>query len=356
MAATILKKIYYSPGHQAAFSSLERLYTSTGKKIKKSKIQEWLQKQRTYTLHRSRRKRFQRNFYCVNNINDLWQADLICWESLAEFNDGYKYILVVIDVFSKYVYTVPLKSKSADSVVNAFETIFEKITRMPMQMSTDKGREFRNNKFQQLMKKNHIQYDVVEDDQNKACIAERMIRTLTNLIHRFFTAENTLRYVDVLQKLTDTYNYRKHRSIDMAPADVNETNILQVYENLNRHRKIISKKEKLKVGDHVRVSRNKHIFSKEYTPNYSHEIFLIKKVIKRQPPVYKLEDLMHEEITGIFYEQEVQKVTLNKNSEYFIDKILQTRKKAGRKEALVAWEGWPSKFNSWVDYNKIKNL
>lgn len=356
MAAKQLKKIFYKPGHPAAFSTLGRLYDATDKTIKKSTILKWLQQQKAYTLHKPRRKRFQRNFYDVNNIADLWQADLICWESLADHNDGYKYILVVIDVFSKFTFTVPLLSKTADSIITAFKSIFDIPTLKPIQLSTDKGGEFRNKKFQQFMKKHQVQYDVVEDDQNKACVAERMIRTLTGLIHKYFTANNTIRYIDVLQKLTRTYNHRKHRSIGMAPSDVNNHNIVQVYKNLNKHRKSSTKAPKCKVGDYVRVSKNKHLFSKEYTPNYSHEIFMIKKVLLRQPIVYKLEDLMNEEITGIFYEQEVQKVIMNEKTEYLIDKILKTRNKRGKKQVLVSWIGWPDKFTSWVNLTEIKNL
>jgi hypothetical protein len=354
MESRQLKKIFYDPSNPASFSTLEKLYDATGRKIKKSVIQKWLQKQKAYTLHKPRRKRFKRNYYDLTNFSDLWQSDLICWESLASQNDGYKYILVVIDVFSKFAYTVPLKAKTADSIIEAFKLIFEKTDLKPMQLSTDKGGEFRNKKFQMFMKKNNIRYDVVEDDQNKSSVAERFIRTITTLIHKYFSAFDTTRYVDILQKLTHSYNRRKHRSIGMAPVEVNETNILQVHANLNKHRKKLMKSPKCKVGDYVRVSKNKHLFEKNYTPNYSHEVFRVDKVILREPIVYKLKDLMEEEISGIFYEPEVQKITFDENTEYLIDKIMKTRTKLGRKESYVSWQGWPDKFNSWIDSKLIK--
>jgi Integrase core domain/Chromo (CHRromatin Organisation MOdifier) domain len=356
MASKRLTKLFYDPSNPASFSTLEKLYDASGRKIKKSVIQKWLQKQKTYTLHKPKRKRFKRNFYNVNNIADLWQTDLICWESLANHNDGYKYILVVIDVFSKFAYVVPLKSKTADSIIVAFKHIFDQTDLKPLQLSSDKGGEYRNKKFQKFMKNNNIRFDVVQDDQNKSSVAERFIRTITTLIHKYFTAENTLRYVDVLKKLTHSYNHRKHRSIGMAPVEVNETNILKVYENLNKHRNESVKKPKCKVGDYVRVSKNKHLFEKNFTANYSHEVFIVDQVILRKPIVYKLKDLMGEEISGIFYEPEVQKVIFDANSEYLIDKIIETRSKSGRKQSLVRWKGWPEKFNSWVDTKLIKKI
>jgi transposase InsO family protein len=351
-----LSSIYYDPKHPAAFSTLNALYDAVNRSISKDTIGLWLEKQKTYTLHRPKRKRFPRNFYNIDNIGDLWQTDLICWENLAKYNDDFKYILVVIDCFSKYAYTVPLKSKNADTVVDAFKKIFESAKPTPLRMSSDRGKEFLNKKFQSLMKKHEIKFDVVEDDQNKACIAERFIRTITTLIYKYFTSENTLRYIDVLQQLTHSYNNRTHRTIGMPPAAVNDGNILEVYHNTMKNRKIINKPPKCHVGDHVRVSRNKHIFSKNYTPNYSHEIFVVRKVILRRPVVYKLKDLMGEKITGVFYEQEIQKVAYNENDDFFIDKIIDTKKKGRRTLALVTWSGWPEKFNSWVDLNDIKRL
>jgi transposase InsO family protein len=351
-----LRQYITTPKHPAAFSTLKALYKATDRSISKKNITKWLEKQKAFTLHRPKRKRYPRNFYDVDNIGDLWQTDLICWESLAEYNDGYKYILVVIDCFSKYAFTVPLKSKKSMDVVNGFIQIFDKVPVKPLRLSSDRGKEYTNKNFQNLMEKHGIKFDVVEDDQNKSCIAERFIRTITTLIYKYFTAENSLRYIDVLQPLTHSYNHRKHRTIGMAPADVNDGNILTVYKNIIRNRKQVDKKPKCKVGDHVRITRNKHIFSKNYTPNYSHEIFIIRKVILRQPIVYKLKDLMGEKLTGVFYEQEIQKVAYNENDEYYIDKIIDTKKKAGRKVAYVSWQGWPEKFNSWIDYSLIKKL
>jgi Integrase core domain len=351
-----LKKIYYDPKNPAAFSTLEKLYEATDKTISRSKIKEWLQKQNTYTLHKPKRKRFTRNFYDVDNIGDLWQADLICWESLASYNDGFKYILVVIDVFSKFAFTVPMRSKNSSEVLSAFEKIFNSDVRPPLRLQTDKGREFNNSKFIKYMQKHSVLYDVVQDDQNKSCVAERLIRTLKGLIYKYLTSVNSLRYVDVLHHLTSSYNNRKHSSIGMQPSQVNDSNILIVWKNLNKKRRHIDNKTKHKEGDHVRVSKNEHIFSKGFTPNWSEEVFIIKQVILRNPVVYRLIDLANEDIKGVFYEKEIQKIIFDENTSYLIDKIIKTKTKSGRKLAFVSWRGWPEKFNSWIDYKLIKKF
>jgi hypothetical protein len=114
------------------------------------------------------------------------------------------------------------------------------------------------------------------------------------------------------------------------------------------------KKPLCKIGDIVRISLNKHIFSKGYDPNWSEEVFKIDKIILREPIVYCLKDLAEEAIEGVFYEKEVQKVIINEDTNYLIDKIVQTRYRNGIREAYVKWRGYSDKFNSWIVYTKIK--
>jgi len=98
---------------------------STGKQKQKTDIKSWLLKQHAYTLHRAVRKRFPRNPYTVNNINDVWESDLVDVQGHSKCNDGIKYLLTVIDVFSKFLHIVPLKSKTGNAVTSAFQTILK---------------------------------------------------------------------------------------------------------------------------------------------------------------------------------------------------------------------------------------
>jgi len=95
------------------------------KKKKHGDIRAWLEKQISYTLHRPIRGRFARNPYSPNNVMDVWVGDLVDVHALGKFNDNYKYILSVIDVFSNFIHLVPLRPKTGTAVASAFQSIFD---------------------------------------------------------------------------------------------------------------------------------------------------------------------------------------------------------------------------------------
>ena len=144
----------------------------------------------------------------VGGIDELWQMDLADMQSHAKENDGYRYLLVCIDVFSKYVWVIPLKNKTGPALVTAFKKILES-GRKPQKIQTDEGTEFFNKHFKDLMKAEEIQlYNTY--NKTKASVVERVIRTLKTRMWRYFTAKRTRRYIDVLQDLVDSYNQSKH--------------------------------------------------------------------------------------------------------------------------------------------------
>lgn len=347
-----LAKIYYDPAHPASFTTADALWKAAHKTIPKAQVTEWLQSQEPYTLHRPLRKKFPRNRYVVYNKDELWQADLNDMQSLQQENDGYRYLLTVIDVFSKYAWAKPLKKKTGAAITNAFETIFHESGRKPLKLQTDKGKEFTNHVFQAFLKKQDIHYYTTNNPDIKASIVERFNRTLKARMWRYFTYYSSYRYVDVLPQLLHAYNHRVHRSIKMAPADVNDGNILQVWRTLyaSPTSSTTTKVQtpKFKVGDTVRISREKMIFEKGYEKNWSEEIFNIVQVIKRKPVVYRLKDLQGEPIEGTFYEKELQRVRVEPSSEFKIDKILDAKGKGVSRKVLVSWKGYPAKFNSWI--------
>lgn len=351
----ILTSIYYNPKHHASFSNVERLRLATKNKFSKKTISAWLEKQNTYTLHKPKRNRFKRNEYDVNNIGDLWQADLIDLQNISKYNNGYKYILVVIDVFSKFGWCEPIKQKTSSEIVRAFSNIFNnKLKYLPLHIQTDNGREFTNKHFQIFLKQKNIQYFSTNNSETKACIVERYIRTIKSVIFKYFTYTNTYKYIDVLKNIVLAYNNKKHRSIGMPPSHVNDKNILNVWENLNKDKLKNCKKPKYVIGDNVRLSKIKRHFTKGYKPNWTEEVFKITSIILRKPVVYKISDLANEEITGVFYEYELQKVILDKNTENLIDKILRVKRNGDSRSYLVKWKGYPEKFNSWVREELIK--
>ena len=140
-------RLYYDPARPTSFSTLNKLTAAAATAVKpstklnKKNLRAWLEKQDAYTLHRPIRRRFARNPYSVNNVMDVWECDLVDVRALARFNDKYKFILSVIDVFSKFLYLIPLRSKTGTVVASAFQSIFkDPKQRRPIWVRTDKGK------------------------------------------------------------------------------------------------------------------------------------------------------------------------------------------------------------------------
>lgn len=308
-----LSKIYYDTKHPASFSNVNKLWLATEKKISKKFIADWLSGQKNYTLHRPRQLKFRRNCYILSNINEYWEADLIVFPSeLTHHNDNFKYILMVIDCFSKFLFAVPLKRKTTEAIITGFEEIFNTTDRRCERLRTDRGGEFESAKFKKLMKQHNITYSTTRNPDIKCSMVERCIRTIKGKIFKYLAYTESLRYIDVLPNIIHSYNNTYHRTIKMTPNQVNDKNILQVYDNIRESQKIPDrkKKPKLKIGDYIRITKDKNVFQKGYLPNWTSEPFKISAVVNRDPIVYRIVDLNGEEIEGTFYEKEVQKIKL----------------------------------------------
>jgi hypothetical protein len=354
-----LARLYYNPADPAGFSTAEKLYQATQGRYKKKDIAVWLSGQDTYTLHKSIRKNFDRNKYIVDNIDNIWQMDLNDMRKLSRHNDGYNYILVVVDIFSKFVWAVCLKRKTPQEVCSAIKKILKKSGRKPFKVNSDKGMEFRGKYLQDFFKAEGIHFYTTQNPDTKASCVERVNRTLKTRMQKYLTFKNTNRYIDVLPKIVKSYNLTKHSATKMAPSEVNGRNILKVWHNLYPNiEEILTSQQTpaFKEGDYVRITRERGKFDKGYDQNWSREIFVVSAVHRRQPPVYSLEDLEKEPIVGTFYEEELQKVSYVKTSLFHIDKILKQRTKRRSIEYLVSWKGYPKKFNTWVSAATVKQI
>lgn len=309
-----LSKIYYNISNPSSLSGHKFLYKEIkdrGLPFNESDVKKWLKGQEVYTLHKKRKLKFPRLKYLPINIDDVWSIDLADMQNISRYNNQKRYILAIIDNFSRYAWCIPIKNKTSESVVNAFETLFKKTKRRPLNVMSDRGREFVSKKFIEFLKKHSINFYTANDPATKACVCERFIRTIKSIIYKYFTFKNSKKYVDVLDQLVDIYNRRKHRSIGCAPADVNDNNILKIWEFMTRdHPKTIfnEKKVKFNVGNFVRISNPKQTFDKGYKKQWSDEIFLVQKVILSHPHTYTITDLNGEKIEGKFYEEELQEV------------------------------------------------
>ena len=286
---------------------------------------------------------FRKRKVVVNDIDEIWAVDLVDMQSFSKFNNGIKYLLMVIDVFSKYGWIVPLKSKTGVDVANALSKIFEE--RRCMKMWTDKGKEFYNKHVKDL---GVALYST--ENEEKSSVVERWNRTMKEKMFKYFSANNTKKYIDILDEMVNNYNNTKHSSIKMTPVEAsNKKNKNRVWMNLNGKARTNPVKPKFSVGDKVRITKKKSNFEKGYTPRWTEEVFTVSPIQYTDPPTYKISDHHGEEIQGTFYEQEMQKT----HQDIFrIEKII--RKEKNR--LLVKWLGYPDSFNSWVGNKELISM
>ena len=191
---------------------------------------------------------------------------------ISKFNKGFRFLLCVIDIYSKYAWVVPLKDKKGVSIINAFQNILMKSNRRPNKIWVDKDSEFYNRSMKSWLEKNDI----------------------------------------------------------------------EMYSTHNGRKSVVAE-----VGDRVRISKYKNNFAKGYAPNWLEEIFVIKKIKKTVPWTYVINDLNGEDITGTFYENELQRTN---QEEFRIEKVI--KKKGGK--LYVKWKGYDNLLNSWIDEKDLK--
>lgn len=299
-------------------------------------------------LHKPARRKFPRRRVTLKGLNDLYQSDLVEMGPYAKENKGMRYILTMINCFSKYAFAVPLKSKSALDVARALEPILKKHKMKHLQ--TDQGKEYFNKTIGALMKKYNINlYSTFSD--LKASICERFNKTLKERMWKVFTERGSYEWVSLLPNLIKQYNNSVHSTIKMRPKDVKQKHVKQILTILNQKgmndkRKVVQT-PKFKVNDSVRISKYKKVFTKGYIPNWTNEVFRIHAVKPTKPVTYILEDSKGEVLKGGFYQEELSKSSVG--DVYLIEKVLKRR---GNK-VQVRWLNFDQKADSWIKASDI---
>ena len=343
----LFEKNYFGVKHPGSLGGVDALSKQTGKKPKV--VEKWLTLQDTYTLHKPVRYRFKRRKVVVGGIDHQWQLDLVDVSRIAKHNGNHHFILTCIDVLSKYAWAVPLKNKSGDSLVQGFKSILAD-GRKPLRVQSDQGKEFTNFKFQNHLKSEGITFFTTYNEETKAQICERFNRTLKTKMWKYFTHHDTLRYLDVLPDLMESYNKTYHRSIGMAPVSANRKNQETVWQTLYGKSEPLAK-QKFFVGDKVRLSKTRRVFKKGYLPSWTDEIFTVVECRKGSPWVYMVKDDEGQVLEGTFYAEELQKV-VKKDRVYKIEAILEERKRGRGVQVLVKWKGY--KTPTWINKRDLR--
>jgi hypothetical protein len=310
-------------------------------------------------LHKPVTRHFKRTHIITRGIDDMWSADLADMNEFKDDNDGIRYILTVIDGFSRYAWAVPIKDKTGDTVLKAFKKIISTSDRKPARLNIDQGKEFVNKKMTKWLEDNKITpYHTYSE--HKASMIERFNRTLKSIMWKKLTELQSNKWIDILPDLVDEYNNKRHSTIKMSPVEAskktNEAKLWkQLYGDIGQEQEPPKETRKFECGDWVRISRVKPHFEKGYTTNWTQEIFKIYEKTFTDPPTYKIQDSLGEHIKGSFYAEELQKTALG--DVFLVHKVLDERKVGRKKEVLVSWIGYNDpKFNSWIPESNLHSL
>ena len=364
----LLNKLYYTIAKPSALSSERKLLNAAQKinpSIHKKDVKLFLSGQDAHTLHKVTRKHFMRRKILSPQPKVIISADLADMTKLSKQNYGYRYIVVFIDVFSRYLDAYPLKRKNAESLRQTLEKVvtskkFEGFSRL----FVDRGGEFYNNKVTTYCEKENITLYSVSSYEIKASIAERVIQTLKRKIYKYLTANNTKTYITVLPQLIESYNRSYHTSLGKGktPYEVHKLRdreaiadqFYSMYKKGMRSRKAIS--SDLSVGDTVRITNKdrQSIFRKGYFIQNTEEIFKITKTDDSQmPSTFYLRDLAGDKVDGVFYRSELIKTSL---PDQFPIRILKKKIVRRKTQYLVHWIGYPESFDSWVNDSDLRGI
>ena len=233
------------------------------------------------------RKNYPTNKIIYNHIDEVWSIDLADMiDYKISNNKGFRYIFIIIDNFSKYLWAMPLKNKYSQTITNEFSNILTKSKRKPLKIESDRGTEFYNSIFQKLLKNKNIHHYSRFTDKGPS-IAERVIRTIRNLLKKPVFEKGDADWLSELPSVVKQYNNTIHHSTKMTPIQASKkVNEKEVFSNLRDDREV--RKPKFKLGDLVRTSDIKKVFSKGDSTNYSYKLYTITEVIHDTIPSYRM--------------------------------------------------------------------
>lgn len=308
-----LSYLWYDLTSASAFAGLNKLHAAVREHelpYSKKATKEWLLAQPSYTLNYPKRYKFKRNPIISYGVDWCFQMDLAHIPDLKHPASNYVWLLCVIDTFSKYLMVKAMKTKKATEVAeNLKEILLEE--RSCSLIQSDMGLEFWNKEVSDVLKALKIHHFGARTIV-KASICERAIRTLKTRIYKYMAKNyKKFQFYQDLPNIVAAINNSRHRSHGMKPSEVTVFNQDVVFERLYPDfYKIPRFKIPYKVNDKVRIAKERLPFAKGFRGTYTKEVFTISDVLKtRSPPVYKLKAQDGSDVLGIFYADELLKIT-----------------------------------------------
>ena len=369
-----LDKIYKDPSHPAGFSSQKKLLESARllrDDISPGDVRDYLSRECSYTRHGNVPKKFIKRRVCITEgPGFLLSGDLADMTiHLKRSNDGVRFLMFLIDCYSRKLWVIPLPNKTGPTIAESLDKFLTSNKYKYDLFWVDNGKEWYNSSTQKICKKHGLKMYSTFNRREKACYAERVIRTIKAKLSRIMTERNSQRYIDFLQQVVDAYNDSRHKGLLCSrPNEIHEVTdkdeivafakkqydqkLCNYGSDIKRPNSKInfSQRDILEANTHVRLLLNSSEgnFVKSYKPIYTEEIFRIDSVKKNTPTLYTLKDLLGEAISGVVYRNELKETSLPEK--YLIESILQTKTcpKTKKKIYLVKYLGWPIKFASWV--------
>jgi hypothetical protein len=363
----LLSEVYHDTSNPASYQGISPLLKEVNRilaasnraQIPRQTVVDWMEKQNAYTTIKNSRVKFPTNPYKIPQLNSQLGSDLIDLSKFSSFNNGYRWILVIMNLYSRFVWTEPLKSKNALSVLEGTKKIMSRMPFKHQSLQTDRGTEYYNVHFRKYVSENDINHF---STGSSVFPVERFNRTILSRIFRYQTAKNTRDWVTVLENLTHSYNNTIHSAIGATPyeilngiKEIKKIRTSKAYQAQFEKYAKQDRKYALSVNQLVKLSYDPHHgnpFQKSYHGRWTEELFRVAAVVDKpgQRLLYKVKTIGEpsELIQNTFYANELSKVNeAFLSGSLHIDKILKYRGKGKKREALVTWKNYPKEYQTW---------
>jgi transposase InsO family protein len=342
---------YTTLGSGASFGGLRKLKQRVPEASWKH-IRDYASTSDTYTRFKAQRRRFPRRPVIARASFEIFSCDLMEMGPLwAKYNRNVRYLLVAVDVLSKYLYVQPVKRKTPVEMIRAFRLIFKH--KIPKLLYVDRGIEFYSKKFLQFLEPYGIKVYSTYSSM-KSVFAERMIRHLRDKITKVMSETGSRKFLHLLPRIVDEYNSQVHSTTKMAPKDVRPEHDTALIQRLYGGRLRSTQKPRFHVDDQVRVSIQKGLFTKASVQTFSNEVFYIDQVKNTQPITYVLRDEKGERIIGAFYTEELVRVRKTLQDFWPIERIVATQIRNRKKYHKVRFLGYDASEDRWVPASELK--